>query len=197
VCKIGLVCWHRDEGSQSVAAVAAKKLLVGKSLTELLEENADSVLGLACASGYIELVTVLLAINANVEERGPKSEATPLMEACAHGHAHIARLLLEHGADVEARAASGSSPLHAAAARGHAHVLRLLLAAGCRLEAANEHGHTPLMEAACGGHVECASLLLDAGAQVNAHSQEFKETALTLAAYKVSPYFYMLFLDTK
>lgn len=55
--------------AQAVAAVAAKKLIVGKSLTELLEENADSVLGLACASGYIELVTVLLAINANVEDK--------------------------------------------------------------------------------------------------------------------------------
>ena len=58
--------------AEAVAAVAAKKLVVGKSLTELLEENADSVLGLACASGYIELVTVLLAINANVEDKGEK-----------------------------------------------------------------------------------------------------------------------------
>ena len=75
-----------ETAAQAVAAVAAKKLIVGKSLTELLEENADSVLGLACASGYIELVTVLLAINANVEDKGHKNESTPLMEACANGH---------------------------------------------------------------------------------------------------------------
>lgn len=87
--------------------MAAKKLIVGKSLTELLEENADSVLGLACASGYIELVTVLLAINANVEDKGHKNESTPLMEACANGHKQIVQLLLKHGANFNAQSACG------------------------------------------------------------------------------------------
>ena len=96
-----------EAAAQAVAAVAAKKLIVGKSLTELLEENADSVLGLACASGYIELVTVLLAINANVEDKGHKNEATPLMEACANGHKQIVQLLLKHGANFNAQSACG------------------------------------------------------------------------------------------
>ncbi len=52
------------------------------------------------------------------------------------------------------------------------------------MELANENGHTPLMESASHGFVECAKLLIDAGAGVNTHSNEFKETALTLASYK-------------
>lgn len=173
--------------AQAVAAVAAKKLIVGKSLTELLEENADSVLGLACASGYIELVTVLLAINANVEDKGHKNESTPLMEACANGHKQIVQLLLKHGANVNAQSASGNSPLHSAVLHGHSQVVELLVEwAGdaLKLEEPNENGHTPLMEAASAGDVECVRILLDAGANVNTHSHEFKETALTLAAYK-------------
>uniref|UniRef100_A0A803Y096 Uncharacterized protein n=1 Tax=Meleagris gallopavo TaxID=9103 RepID=A0A803Y096_MELGA len=48
----------------------------------------------------------------------------------------------------------------------------------------NENGHTPLMEAASAGHVEVARVLLEYGAGINTHSNEFKESALTLACYK-------------
>lgn len=40
------------------------------------------------------------------------------------------------------------------------------------------------MEAASAGHVGVAKLLLTQGANINTHSNEFKESALTLAAYK-------------
>ena len=40
------------------------------------------------------------------------------------------------------------------------------------------------MEAASAGHVEVAKILLEYGAGINTHSNEFKESALTLACYK-------------
>jgi len=40
------------------------------------------------------------------------------------------------------------------------------------------------MEAASGGHVNVAKMLLERGACINSHSNEFKESALTLACYK-------------
>jgi len=133
------------------------------------------VLGLACASGYIELYTVLLGINANVEDKGHKNESTPLMKACANGHRQIFQLLLKHGANVNAQLACGNTPLHCAVQHNHAEIV----------EEPNENGHTPLIEAASAGFVGFARLLIEAGAGVNTHSNEFKETALTLAAYKV------------
>ena len=173
----------------AIAAVASKNLAVGKSLTELLEENADSVLGLACASGYIELVSVLLAINANIEDKGHKNESTPLIEACDNGHEQIVELLLKHGANVNAKSACRNTPMHYAVQHNFVAIVKLLLKyaptnGGLKLEEPNENGHTPLMEAASAGFVECAKLLIEAGAQVNTQSNEFKETALTLAAYK-------------
>ena len=66
----------------------------------------------------------------------------------------------------------------------------------------NENGHTPLMEAASAGHCTVARILLEFGAGINTHrfinklinnylfnkfirlSNEFKESALTLACYK-------------
>ena len=71
-----------------------------------------------------------------------------------------------------------------ACAGGHEAVVRLLLENGSHVEDHNENGHTPLMEAASAGHVGVAKILLEYGAGINTHSNEFKESALTLACYK-------------
>lgn len=68
-----------------------------------------------------------------------------------------------------------------------------LLLSGANVEIHNENGHTPLMEAASAGHVEVAKILLEHGAGINTHSNEFKESALTLACYKGMPQFYFTF----
>lgn len=67
---------------------------------------------------------------------------------------------------------------------GYEDVVKVLLVHGAEIESHNENGHTPLMEAASGGHVNVAKLLLERGACINSHSNEFKESALTLACYK-------------
>lgn len=78
----------------------------------------------------------------------------------------------------------GNTPLMFACAAGHGESVRTLLDAGARVEDHNENGHTPLMEAASAGHVQVARMLVDRGASINTHSNEFKESALTLACYK-------------
>lgn len=51
---------------------------------------------------------VLLAMHANVEDRGIKGDCTPLMEAASSGYVDIVRLLIHHGADVNAQSSSGN-----------------------------------------------------------------------------------------
>ena len=78
----------------------------------------------------------------------------------------------------------GNTALHYASCGGYEDVVSVLLDNSADLEHQNENGHTPLMEAASGGHIGVAKLLLDKGAGINTHSSDFKESALTLAAYK-------------
>ncbi|CAL1532640.1 unnamed protein product [Lymnaea stagnalis] len=147
-------------------------------------EEGESLLSLACSAGYYELAQVLLAMKANVEDRGIKGDCTPLMEAASGGHVDIVRLLLLHNADINAQSSAGNTPLHYGACGGFKEVVQELLLHGANVEIHNENGHTPLMEAASAGHVEVARILLEHGAGINTHSNEFKESALTLACYK-------------
>ena len=52
---------------------------------------------------------VLLAMNANVEDRGMKGDCTPLMEAASGGYVDIVRLLILHGADINAQSSAGTA----------------------------------------------------------------------------------------
>ncbi|XP_054773946.2 ankyrin repeat domain-containing protein 17-like isoform X1 [Lytechinus pictus] len=147
-------------------------------------EEGESLLSLACSGGYFELAHVLLKMNANVEDRGSKGDCTPLMEAASAGHVDIVKLLLEYGADANAQSSAGNTPLMYACNGGHEEIVKILLDQGANIEDHNENGHTPLMEAASSGHVNIAKILLEKGAGINTHSNEFKESALTLACYK-------------
>uniref|UniRef100_A0A8D2LN87 Ankyrin repeat domain 17 n=1 Tax=Varanus komodoensis TaxID=61221 RepID=A0A8D2LN87_VARKO len=166
---------------------AVRKLLIeGRSVNEHTEEG-ESLLCLACSAGYYELAQVLLAMHANVEDRGVKGDITPLMAAANGGHVKIVKLLLAHGADVNAQSSTGNTALTYACAGGYVDVVKALLESGASIEDHNENGHTPLMEAGSAGHVEVARVLLENGAGINTHSNEFKESALTLACYKGIP----------
>ncbi|XP_052760903.1 ankyrin repeat domain-containing protein 17-like isoform X2 [Mya arenaria] len=160
-----------------------KLLREGGSVHETTEEG-DSLLSLACSAGYYELAQVLLAMKANVEDRGIKGDCTPLMEAASGGYVEIVKLLIAHLADVNAQSSAGNTPLHYAACGGYEDVVQVMIEAGANVEQHNENGHTPLMEAASAGHVGVAAILLNNGAGINTHSNEFKESALTLACYK-------------
>lgn len=137
---------------------AVRRLLVeGNSLNDATDDG-DSLLSLACSAGYYELAQVLLAMSAQVEDRGQKNDCTPLMEAASAGHIEIIELLIRHGADVNAQSSTGNTPLMYACAGGHVEAVKTLLSHGANVEDHNENGHTPLMEAASAGHVAVAKV---------------------------------------
>ena len=120
--------------------------------------EGGSLLSLACSSGYVELVQMLLQMRSVGSPHPLEHDMTALYEACQSGHRDIVKLLLDHGADANLASSTGNTPLMVACTHGHTDIVRMLLKAGAKIEDHNENGHTPLMEAASAGHVEVAKV---------------------------------------
>lgn len=167
--------------------VSTVRRLLGDGSSQINEgtDDGESLLSLACSAGYYELAQVrtervtkphthtkmaltqiatqvLLAMSAQVEDRGQKNDCTPLMEAASAGHVDIIHLLISHGADVNSQSSTGNTPLMFACANGHVDAVLTLLKNGAKVEDHNENGHTPLMEAASSGHVPVAKVRIAA-----------------------------------
>jgi ankyrin repeat protein len=146
---------------------------------DVLNNDAVTPLGMACAAGNWRLARFLL-------ERGAKPEpggATPALLAAAGSEEDDAagvQLLLKHKARIDARDAGGRSALHEAAAAGNDEALAALLIAGAKLDVIDAGGRTPLLDAIAGGHVTTVDALLAAGADINAVDGEGR-SALALA----------------
>jgi len=105
------------------------------------------------------------------------------MYACATGHEDIVKELLKSGARVEDNNENGHTPLMEAASAGHVNVskvrfsnvftLCIIYDAGSKVKVRKANKVQFLMQ-----------ILLDHGAGINTHSNEFKESALTVACYK-------------
>ena len=79
----------------------------GIILTSLTELKAKCW----CYNLFIKVnffLQVLLAMHANVEDRGNKGDITPLMAAASGGYVDIVKLLLVHCADVNAQSSTGN-----------------------------------------------------------------------------------------
>uniref|UniRef100_A0A8C5UHU3 Ankyrin repeat domain 17 n=1 Tax=Malurus cyaneus samueli TaxID=2593467 RepID=A0A8C5UHU3_9PASS len=154
---------------------AVRKLLIeGRSVNEHTEEG-ESLLCLACSAGYYELAQVLLAMHANVEDRGIKGDITPLMAAANGGHVKIVKLLLAHGADVNAQSSTGKAGCWE-------HLHGWIWVCG---ELGEEWlsklcfqpffwpalGNTALTYACAGGYVDVVKVLLESGASIEDHNE--------------------------
>ncbi|KAL3102100.1 hypothetical protein niasHS_003509 [Heterodera schachtii] len=140
----------------------------------------------------------------NSPEFVQQADSTPLMEACCGGHSDVVRMLLQAGTDINALSSTHNTALIYACASGYIECVKELLATGrCDLDIRNESGHCALMEAANIGNVEIMKLLVKHGAKITnvVESVEYKESALTLAAFKghfdAAKYLLSLMPDTK
>ncbi|HET9712519.1 MAG TPA: ankyrin repeat domain-containing protein [Pyrinomonadaceae bacterium] len=142
-------------------------------------EEGESFLNHAAASGDLEGVRSQLAEGVDVNSKGYRNE-TPLMAAAECGHYAIVEELLRAGASVDLRSNTGSTALMFASLNGHTEIVRSLLAHGARTDM-EEGRQTALMFATLNGNLAIVKLLLAAGADVNANESHHM-TALMWAA---------------
>jgi ankyrin repeat protein len=157
-----------------IAALAGRHFQTAKFLyhkgahMDIHGNSGDTALCSAAWYGDLEMVQVLLDLEADVNDRGINNW-TPIYNASQGPYPRfspqsfnnpqllpdVARLLLERGADVNARIEHGSddnlegrTPLHTAANHGRVEVARVLLEYGANVGAEDNKGRTPLHDAA-------------------------------------------------
>ncbi|KAK1173646.1 ankyrin repeat and SAM domain-containing protein 6-like [Acipenser oxyrinchus oxyrinchus] len=147
------------------------------------DEEGNTALQFAAASGHDNLVRFLLRKGASVDSRNHYGW-TPLMQAARFGHLNVAHMLLENGAEINARNRIGASVLTMASRGGHVSVVKLLMESGAFVDDYdhldvnmgnnnnnNTKGEFPditaLMTGAQHGHEAVVRLLLEWGADPN------------------------------
>uniref|UniRef100_A0A673C844 Ankyrin repeat and sterile alpha motif domain containing 6 n=1 Tax=Sphaeramia orbicularis TaxID=375764 RepID=A0A673C844_9TELE len=168
----------RSEAGSECGAAADMLSLVPVDCTD---EEGNTALQFASASGHENLVRFLLRKGASVDSRNNYGW-TPLMQAARFGHLTVAHMLLENGAEINGRNRLGASVLTMAARGGHIHVVKLLLESGAYVD---DYDHlavagdvvsngsrefmdiTALMVASQHGHEAVVRLLLEWGSDVN------------------------------
>ncbi|XP_070409431.1 ankyrin repeat and SAM domain-containing protein 6 isoform X2 [Nothobranchius furzeri] len=117
-----------DAGSECASADMQAPVPV-----DYTDEEGNTALQFASASGHENLVRFLLRKGASVDSRN-NCGWTPLMQAARSGHLTVAHILLENGADKNGRNRLGASVLTMAARGGHVHVVKLLLECGAYVD---------------------------------------------------------------
>jgi len=163
------------------AATVSVLLAKGGIEVNAKDEKDKTALVQAVQNGHKEIVTLLLAQNADVNSNA-NYNWVPLIYASYSGHKEIAEQLLAKGAEVNAQEKQGKTALMLAVQNGHKEIVTLLLAKGANVNAKDEYGKTALMLAAQNGRTALVQQLLVKGADVNAQD-EGKYTALIWALF--------------
>ena len=139
----------RDEQGQTGLLIAMRepspkviKVLLDSPKTDVELRNAkdESPLMLAALKGQQDLVTRLIARDADVNKPG----WTPLHYAATGGHVAIMKQLLENYAFIDAQSPNGTTPLMMAAMYGSSAAVQLLLDEGADTAMKNQLGMTAL-----------------------------------------------------
>lgn len=154
----------RDDKGQTALLIAIREpspkvidVLIDFPKTNIEARNAkdESPLMLAAIKGQQELVTKLIARDADINKPG----WTPLHYASTSGQVAIMKQLLDKDAFINAQSPNGTTPLMMAAMYGSAAAVQLLLDEGADVSMKNEQGMTAADFAERGKRPDAVQLL--------------------------------------
>jgi ankyrin repeat protein len=149
----------------SLNNLAAARALLDKGVpVDSPAIDGGTPLLISAASGYIDLMKVLLAAGAD-PNRQDQYQDTPLMAAVRIGSRDAVKLLLDSRADPNESDGSGRTAMHWAARSGRADIVRRVLAAGARIDDIDQTGRTPMTYAREKRHAAVIEILRRRGAK--------------------------------
>ena len=146
-------------------------------------DRNETPLHIACRSGNIEMMRILLERNACVDIRRTYDLKTPLHLACLIDSKSVADVVDEiivRCEDIDERDASGNTPLHHACRRGCFAVVVLLVKAGANSGAKDVTGKTPFHATCEQQGLKTLMYLLAKGADMNS-VDNYRNTPLNYA----------------
>ncbi|CAL8073483.1 unnamed protein product [Calicophoron daubneyi] len=175
----GAICLNQAIFKQDLPTV---EMLLRAGVPLLRDKSGQHPLHLACATGNVELVRLILDqgnVDPNLVDNVGR---TSLIQAATTGDRRMIQLLIRFGADVnQGDHEIGNTALHEAVWRGFSRSVELLCHCHADPNAVNRVDFTPLHLAAQRGHNQCARVLLYNGANVNAKNH-YGDTPLHTAA---------------
>eukprot|EP00729_Bicosta_minor_P014622 gene14622-biopygen24147 len=141
---------------------------------------------LAAQEGHVEVVKLLLASNADVNQAETDTGCSPVWQAAQEGHVDVVQALVAGNADVnQATTDDGYTPVYMAAWYGHVDVVTALVAGNADVnQAKTVTGSTPVYVAAEKGHVDVVQALVASNADVNQARTDDGRTPVFIAAQK-------------
>jgi ankyrin repeat protein len=126
---------------------------------DLKGQDRETPLYIAAFNNELDLVKILIAAGANVNEENGKENETALHAAAKYGYVDVLQLLLQHGANINARTSRMETPLFAAAKNGKHLSVYFLMMNNANANLGNEDGKNPLYIASEKGHKHCVIVL--------------------------------------
>jgi ankyrin repeat protein len=151
---------------ETLEKVVANLLLKEGNINAVIDEKKNTVLHLAAAHGYIEVVKALLQKKAKINARA-RNGITPLHMAVRNNQIKIIKLLLEHGAKVDARDNYGKTALHIAAFYGYRDTVEKLIEKEAQIDIQDLEGRTSLYIATQRRNENVVEVLIKKNADVN------------------------------
>jgi len=152
-----------------------EKLIAGGA--DVNRQNRVSPLMAASDGGHLEIVELLLARGARLNDRADFNGKTALHFAVEKGYLDIAGALLHAGANKEITDVDGFTPLWGAAYRNQTQSIEFLLKNGANINHLDQNGNNLLASAAAAGSNDVIRMLIRLG--INADNRnKFNRTAL-------------------
>lgn len=184
------------EAARLNRAACAKALIQNAALVDVDDSKGDTPLHLASWEGAVDVGSVLIAADAEIDRLSGRDGYSPLWCAITGRNIDMARLLLRHDARISLKSPADAEPLHQAAITGQSAMCQLLLDRGANVDCADREKNTPLHYAATIGDSRTAKILVNEGADVNA-KQERGLTPLHWACHKGHDEVTRFLLDSK
>ncbi len=122
--------YDHDRYTQETFFIQIVELILAGVDINTKNDYGDTVLMLAAARGYKDVVELLVASGAKVNINN-NINRTALMQASSKGHIDIVRLLIAAGADINISDIMGATALSLATNYGYSDILKLLRKSSC------------------------------------------------------------------